>query len=229
MLKYREKLSEQEKCQCRRSSPQLTIQAKKKRKMGSHRLIYIRRKNWGVYLLLVLQLGDLSLDGMRTVLAGNHSLEAVEIGHVGAGGTGLRVLRGSRGGPLAGKVELLSGLLNLGGTGTTLDGDDELSEGDTLQVDDLARDSVGRTIDDDAVTINNLNDDGDLALLFTLVDLNNATNLHETGEESLFTSNKSSCQSSVLLSTPQTTNFYIVGHLYSSRSPRTILSIINIE
>ena len=140
----------------------------------------------GVYLLLVLQLGNLSLDGVGTVLAGNHSLETVKVGHVGASSAGLSVLGRSRGSPLTGKIELLAGLLELGGTDTTLDGDDELSEGDTLQVDDLTRDSMDGSVDNDAVTVDDLNDDGDLALLLTLVELDDATNLYETGEKSLY-------------------------------------------
>lgn len=140
----------------------------------------------GVYLLLVLQLGNLSLDGVGTVLAGNHSLETVKVGHVGTGSASLSVLGRDRGGPLAGEIELLASLLELGGTNSTLDGDDELSEGDALQVDDLTSDSVDGTVNNDAVTIDDLNNDGDLALLLTLVELDDATNLHETGEESLF-------------------------------------------
>jgi hypothetical protein len=120
---------------------------------------------------------------VAAVLAGNHSLEAVKVVHVGAGSASSGGLGGGRGGPLGGQIELLASLLDLGGARSTLDGDDELGESNALEVQDLALDTVEGSIDDDTVAIDDLDDDGDGALLLTLVELNDATNLNKTSEE----------------------------------------------
>lgn len=145
-------------------------------------MIY-RWKPYFSFLLLVLQLGHLSLDSVAAVLAGNHSLEAVEVTHVGTSRLGGGGLGGGRSGPLSSQIEFGGSLGDLRGAGTTLNGDNELSKSQALKVDNLAGDSMEGTINDHTVGIDDLDNNGDLTLLLALVELSNAANLDKTSEE----------------------------------------------
>lgn len=152
-------------------------------KGDKERLIYTHSRRYIFLLLGLLQLVDFSVDGVRASLASNVGLEAVEVSHAGAGSTGGGVLGGGGTSDFGDQVEVLGGLLDLGGARTTLNGYDEISKVQTLKVNNLALHSMEGSVHNHAVTIDNLDDDGDLALLFSLVERDHAADLNITSED----------------------------------------------
>lgn len=121
-------------------------------------------------------------------LSKDHDLEALEVVEGGSAGPAGIDLAEMAIGPLLGEALLGDDLANCAGTGTPADGDGEAGELEAPDGEDLALDVLA--VDKDAVVIDDVDDDCEVAFLGTVVDADDATDFDELSEwlgERLFT------------------------------------------
>ena len=136
-------------------------------------------------LLLLPELGNLPAQNGPAPLLEDHELEAVKVG-VGVPLLALLKVLGPGGSlPLGNDVVGLQALLKSLRLGRVGHGDLEVGQREALEVDGLAGNSGGGSVNQSPVVVNDVDNDGGLAGIGTVVDEGHAANLDEAGEERL--------------------------------------------
>lgn len=139
----------------RRSCPDINIRAFgilpfRGPKWQSHFEKVLMRSGKGNLLLSLGlgELGSLGVDDGVAALLGEEGLEAIKVVHGNTLGTSLGALSPGGLSPLGGNVGFLEGLKNCLGASTTLDGDLQVGDSQTLEVNNTTEDTRAGTIDE---------------------------------------------------------------------------------
>lgn len=127
-----------------------------------------------------LLLGDdlnLLSDGEGSLLAGNHSLESLDVSEVGTGGSLFELLGNGHLGPLGSKSSLLGSLNEGTSAATTLNGELHLGQRQSLQGKDHSWEVF--SIDKDSVLISDVNDGDHLSVVISEVNESNSACFNE--------------------------------------------------
>ena len=111
----------------------------------------------------LLELADLTIDNVASLLLDQHHLEPIEISHTGTSRT-LSLLLGPWGGlPLGLQIEFLDSLQESLACSRTSDRNDQVGQVHAAEGEDLARNSGSGTFNEGAGLVENINDDDGLA------------------------------------------------------------------
>ena len=127
-----------------------------------------------------LLLGDdlnLLSDGKALLLPVDHDLEALEVGELRTFLSLGELLGDGHGGPLFGESGLSGGLLEGSSAATTLNGDLQLGQGQSLQWHNHSGEVL--TVDEDAVLVSDIDDSDHLTVVISEVNESNSAGFHE--------------------------------------------------
>ena len=155
--------------------------------------ITVRKKNKDEFsflfsiLIFIACLHTLHLgsNNLGLLLPGNHDLEPVEVTEVSSDSLGGELLGPAGLGPCLGDSSLLPGGLDAGGAGSAADLAGEVGEGDAAEGDDLAGDSGVASVDQALVAVDHVADGGKLALVLSVVDQADPSDLNEASKNHL--------------------------------------------
>ena len=133
---------------------------------------------WSLLHLLGDDLGYELSNGVGSSFPVAHDLESLEVGESGAGLSLGELLGGWGSLPFGVEAELFDGLEESAGSGSTLDGDNELGKSKSL---DWVEDSWEvNSVNEGSVLISEVDDDDDLAVVFSEVDESNSSCFNES-------------------------------------------------
>lgn len=134
----------------------------------------------------LLDLVDLGVDGVVGALLGNHDSESLEVSQVLLGITGSKLLGPSGLGPSSDGTGLLKGGLDSLGSGTSSDVNAEISQGQPTEWQLLSLDTVNslRTVDDNTVAVDDVDNDAGLAAIWPISDKAETSGFNESSEHS---------------------------------------------
>jgi hypothetical protein len=116
-------------------------------------------------------------------LLGKESLEAPEVGKVVLGLSVGMLLGPCGGSPLLNDTSLGDGLGDGLLSGINGNRDSEVGEGNTAKVDHLTGNAGGGSVDEDSVLIEDVDDHSDLAIVSSILNEDNSSDLNETLEK----------------------------------------------
>eukprot|EP01024_Parvocaulis_polyphysoides_P062784 TRINITY_DN72112_c0_g1_i1.p2 TRINITY_DN72112_c0_g1~~TRINITY_DN72112_c0_g1_i1.p2 ORF type:complete len:123 (+),score=23.41 TRINITY_DN72112_c0_g1_i1:191-559(+) len=111
----------------------------------------------------------------------DHSPESIEVAQSGSLGLKGTLLGGGGLFPLLLETVFLDLLGQVFGAGVSEDGDNQSGQGQSLDGDELSVDTSGGAVDQDFIIVEDIQNDGNLASVLTIVDVDDSADFNEVG------------------------------------------------